>query len=79
MTDSGAQGALVILDIASGKAHRALDGAQQTQVDHDVKVQIGSKELHEADGAGASLPRWKKRKAASIFEASKGISAPPVC
>ncbi len=55
MTDSGAQGALVILDIASGKAHRALDGAQPTQVDHDVKVQIGTKELHEADGAGVSF------------------------
>ena len=55
MTDSGAQGALVILDIATGKAHRALDGAMPTQVDHDVKVVIGGKELHEADGAGVNF------------------------
>ena len=55
MTDSGAQGALVVLDIAAGRAHRALDGAMPTQVDHDVKVVIGGKELHEADGQGVAF------------------------
>ncbi len=55
MTDSGAQGALVVLDIATGKAHRALDGAMPTRVDRDVKVVIGGKELHEADGAGVAF------------------------
>jgi sugar lactone lactonase YvrE len=55
MTDSGAQGALVILDTQTGQAHRALDGAMPTQVDHDVKVVIGGKELHEADGAGVAF------------------------
>ena len=55
MTDSGAQGALVVLDIATGKAHRTLDGAMPTQVDPDVKVVIGGKELHEADGKGVAF------------------------
>ena len=55
MTDSGAQGALVVLDIATGKAHRALDGAMPTRVDRDVKVVIGGKALHEADGAGVAF------------------------
>ena len=55
MTDSGAQGALVVLDIATGKARRALDGAMPAQVDHDVKVVIGGKELHEADGQGVAF------------------------
>ena len=55
MTDSGAQGALVVLDISTGKAHRALDGAMPTQVDHDVEVAIGGRKLHEADGAGVNF------------------------
>ena len=55
LTDSGAQGALVVLDTATGEAHRALDGARPTQVDHDVKVVIGGKDLHEADGAGVAF------------------------
>ena len=55
MTDSGAQGALVVLDIATGKGRRALDGAMPAQVDHDVKVVIGGKELHEADGQGVAF------------------------
>jgi sugar lactone lactonase YvrE len=45
----------VVLDIGTGKARRLLDGAMPTQVDHDVKVTIGGKELHEADGAGVNF------------------------
>ncbi len=55
MTDSGAQGALVVLDTTTGKARRLLDGAGPTQVDKDVKVVIGGKEIHTADGRGVQF------------------------
>ena len=55
MTDSGAQGALVVLDVTTGQARRVLDGAMQTQVDKSVKVVIGGKEIHTADGRGVQF------------------------
>ena len=55
MTDSGAQGALVVLDTTTGKARRLLDGDGQTQVDKTVKVVIGGKEIRTADGQGVAF------------------------
>ena len=55
MTDSGAQGALVVLDTTTGQARRLLDGAMPTQVDKSVKVVIGGKEIHTADGRGVQF------------------------
>ncbi len=55
MTDSGAQGALVVLDTASGQARRVLDGDHTTQVDKNVKVTIGGKEIRTADGQGVAF------------------------
>ena len=55
MTDSGAQGALVVLDTQTGKARRVLDGAAPTQVDKDVKVAIEGKAIHTADGRGVEF------------------------
>ena len=55
MTDSGAQGALVVLDVTTGQARRLLDGAMPTQVDKSVKVVIGGKEIHTADGRGVQF------------------------
>ncbi|WP_237477532.1 major royal jelly family protein [Lichenibacterium dinghuense] len=55
MTDSGAQGALVVLDTESGKARRVLDGATSTQVDKSVAVVVNGKELRRADGSGVQF------------------------
>ena len=55
MTDSGAQGALVVLEIASGTARRVLDGDMSTQVDPSVAVVIGGKMIHTADGRGVAF------------------------
>ncbi len=55
MTDSGAQGSLVVLDTATGQARRVLDGDGSTQVDKSVKVIIGGKEIHTADGRGVQF------------------------
>ncbi len=55
MTDSGAQGALVVLDTTTGQARRVLDGDGSTQVDKTVKVVIGGKEIHTADGRGVQF------------------------
>ena len=55
LTDSGAQGSLVVLDTATGRARRVLDGDGSTQVDKTVKVVIGGKEIHTADGRGVQF------------------------
>ncbi len=55
MTDSGAQGSLVVLDTATGQARRVLDGDGSTQVDKTVKVVIGGKDIHTADGRGVQF------------------------
>ncbi len=55
MTDSGAQGALVVLDTGSGKARRVLDGAMPTAVDKSVEVVIGGKQIRTADGRGVQF------------------------
>ena len=55
MTDSGAQGALVVLDTQTGQARRVLDGDGPTRVDKSVKVVIGGKEIRTADGRGVEF------------------------
>ena len=55
MTDSGAQGSLVVLDTTTGQARRVLDGVGSTQVDKTVKVVIGGKEIHTDDGRGVQF------------------------
>lgn len=55
MTDSGAQGALVVLDLQTHRARRVLDGASPTQVDKDVEVVIDGKKIHTADGRGVEF------------------------
>ena len=55
MTDSGAQGSLVVLDTTTGQARRVLDGDGSTQVDKTVKVVIGGKEIHTYDGRGVQF------------------------
>ncbi len=55
MTDSGAQGALVVLDTETGQGRRVLDGDGPARVDKSVKVVIGGKEIRTADGRGVEF------------------------
>ena len=55
MTDSGAQGALIVVDLDSGKGRRVLDGDVSTQVDKTVKVSIDGKPLQQPDGRGVQF------------------------
>jgi len=49
-TDSGSPGALVVLDLNSGKAWRVLSDDPSTQFENDVVVQIDGKPLRRPDG-----------------------------
>ncbi|WP_245572743.1 SMP-30/gluconolactonase/LRE family protein [Lichenihabitans psoromatis] len=55
MTDSGATGALVVLDLTTGQGRRVLDGDVSTQVDKTVKVAIDGKEMKQPDGRGVQF------------------------
>ena len=52
MTDSGVKGALLVVDVGSGKVQRVLDGHPSTQVDRTVTVQADGKPLKRPDGRG---------------------------
>ena len=55
LTDSGASGALVVVDLDSGKGRRVLDGDASTQVDKSVKVTVDGKQLQQPDGRGVQF------------------------
>lgn len=55
ITDSGAKGALVVVDLESGNARRRLDGHPSTQPEKDVVVTADGKPLRRADGRGAEF------------------------
>lgn len=55
LTDSGAKGAIVVLDVASGKARRVLDGYPQTQADPTVTITYDGKPLRRPDGRGVDF------------------------
>ena len=50
ITDSGTRGALIVVDLTSGKAWRALDGHPSTQVDKSVTVTLDGQPLKRPDG-----------------------------
>jgi len=50
LTDSGQRGALVVVDLASGKARRVLDGHPSTQPEKGVVVRTDGKPLRYPDG-----------------------------
>ena len=50
ITDSGTRGAIIVVDLDSGRSWRALDGHPSTQVDKTVTVTIDGKTLRRADG-----------------------------
>src|SRR5205085_5557541 len=55
LTDSGAKGALVVVDLDSGRAHRVLDGDPTTQPDKSVTVTYDGKPLRRPDGRGVEF------------------------
>jgi sugar lactone lactonase YvrE len=55
ITDSGVKGALLVVDIASGKATRVLDGHPSTQMKKGLNVAHEGKVLRRPDGRGVEF------------------------
>ncbi len=55
LTDSGARGAIVVVDLATGRARRVLDGHPSTQPDPSVTVMVDGKPLRRPDGRGVEF------------------------
>ncbi len=55
LTDSGAEGALIVVDIDSGKAKRVLAGDPSTMPDKSVTVTYDGKPLRQPDGRGVEF------------------------
>ena len=55
LTDSGAKGALVVVDLSSGKSRRVLDGDATTMPDKTVTVMYDGKPLRRPDGRGVEF------------------------
>ena len=55
LTDSGVKGALVVVDLASGKSRRVLDGHPSTQPDKSVTVTYDGQPLRRPDGRGVEF------------------------
>ncbi len=52
LTDSGVKGALVVVDVRSGRSRRVLGGHPSTQVEKDVVVHADGRELRRPDNRG---------------------------
>jgi sugar lactone lactonase YvrE len=55
ITESGATGAIVVVDLERGSSRRVLDGHPSTQVEEDVVVKIGGEPLRRTDGRGVEF------------------------
>ena len=55
MTDSGATGALIAVDLVTGKGRRLLEGDTSTMPDKSVKVVVDDVELKQPDGRGVQF------------------------
>ena len=55
LTDSGAVGSLIVIDLASGKGKRVLAGDPSTQADKSVEVTYDGKVLRKPDGEGVAF------------------------
>ncbi|KGF83034.1 hypothetical protein IA69_01990 [Massilia sp. JS1662] len=55
ITDSGVQGALLVVDIASGRTARVLDGHPSTQMKKGLNVTADGKVLRRPDGRGVEF------------------------
>jgi len=50
ITDSGTRGAIIVVDLDSGRSWRALDGQPNTQTEKDVTVTLDGQPLRRPDG-----------------------------
>ncbi len=50
ITDSGARGAIVVVDLQAGRAQARLDGHPSTQAEKGVEVSVGGEKLKRPDG-----------------------------
>ncbi|NTS64970.1 hypothetical protein HRV97_07320 [Sphingomonas sp. HHU CXW] len=50
ITDSGTRGAIIVVDLDSGRSFRTLDGHPSTQIDKTVKVTLDGRPLLRPDG-----------------------------
>ena len=55
ITDSGVKGAILVVEIASGKAARVLDGDDSTQMKKGLDVKADGKVLRRPDGRGVEF------------------------
>ncbi len=55
LTDAGAKGALVVVDLQRGGARRVLDGHPSTQPEKDVVVKADGQALRRTDGRGVEF------------------------
>ena len=55
ITDSGAKGAIVVVDLATGKGRRVLEGDVSTMPDKTLKVVVDGVELRQPDGRGVQF------------------------
>jgi sugar lactone lactonase YvrE len=55
ITDSGVKGALIVIDLQSGKARRVLDGHPSTQTEKAVQVKADGQVLRRPDGRGVEF------------------------
>ena len=55
ITDSGVRGALLVVDLASGKTRRVLDGHPSTQVEPGVVVAVEGRPVKRPDGRGVEF------------------------
>ncbi|WP_182084955.1 L-dopachrome tautomerase-related protein [Aureimonas sp. ME7] len=55
ITDSGAKGALIVVDLESKQARRVLDGHPSTQVEKGLVVKADGKDLRRPDGRGVEF------------------------
>ncbi len=55
ITDSGASGAIVVVDLQEGQAWRVLDGHPSTQPEQDVVVSVDGAPLRRPDGRGVEF------------------------
>lgn len=55
ITDSGVKGALLVVDLAAGRAVRVLDGDPSTQMKKGLDVQADGKVLRRPDGRGVEF------------------------
>jgi len=55
ISDSGAKGAIVVVELSSGKARRVLDGHPSTQPEKGLTVKADGRELRRPDGRGVEF------------------------